>query len=255
MIRLQQLHKRYRDGDTLNHVLRGVDLHVTPGELVALMGASGSGKTTLLNVIGGLDQDYEGTVTVDGQELGRLNDGALSRFRNRTVSFIFQQFHLLPHLPVLHNVAMPSWFDPARSDAAFADQARAVLERVGLGHKLHAQPNHLSGGEKQRVAIARAIFNDPRVLLCDEPTGSLDTDHGARVLSVFRELHDTGDLTVVIVTHNPQVAAACDRTVTVRDGVVVGDTGQRETVPPSATAEPAGGARQATAPPAQEAGP
>lgn len=224
MIQLHQLHKSYRDGDTLNHVLRGVDLHVAPGELVALMGASGSGKTTLLNVIGGLDQNYEGTVVVDGQELGRLDDLALSRFRNRSVSFIFQQFHLLPHLPVVHNVAMPSWFDPARSDAALMDQARAVLERVGLGHKLHAQPNHLSGGEKQRVAIARAIFNGPKVLLCDEPTGALDTDNGARVLAVFRELHDEGDLTVVIVTHDPQVAAACDRTIQVSDGVVVADT-------------------------------
>ena len=220
MIELTDVHKRYHDGDVVNHVLRGVTMTVDDGELVALQGASGSGKSTLLNVIGALDKRYEGRVSVAGHELGAMNDKQLSRFRNRTVSFVFQLFHLLPHLPVLHNVMMPSWFDPERSDADLEGKARDVLDRVGLAHKADAKANHLSGGEKQRVAVARAIFNDPKILLCDEPTGALDTDNGKRVMEVLRQLNEEDGITVLVVTHDPLVAQGCHRVIRIRDGLI-----------------------------------
>ena len=221
MIRLVDVHKHYRDDGGDNHVLRGVSFDIADGEFVALMGQSGSGKSTLLNVIGALDQDYEGLVEVAGHTLRGLDDRALSRFRNQTVSFVFQQFHLLPHLPVIDNVAMPSWFDPGRDPAALRTKARELLDRVGLGHKADSHPARLSGGEKQRVAIARALFNEPKVLLADEPTGALDSASSDNVLQVFEELHKATGLTVIIVTHDPDVAARCQRTVRIGDGQVL----------------------------------
>ncbi len=223
MIRLVDVHKRYREQGRVNHVLRGVSLDIGAGELVALMGQSGSGKSTLLNVVGALDQDYEGKVEVAGQLLRGLGDRALSRFRNQTVSFVFQQFHLLPHLPVLDNVTMPSWFDPGRDPRALRDKAHELLIRVGLGDRAHARPGHLSGGEKQRVAIARALFNEPKVLLADEPTGALDSEASDNVLDVFAELHASTGLTVIVVTHDAEVAARCQRTVRILDGRIVDD--------------------------------
>ena len=221
MIELNNIEKSYRDGDRQNQVLRGVDLRIGAGEYVALMGASGSGKTTLLNIIGGLDSVYTGSAVVNGHDISNLDDRQLSIFRNRTVSFVFQQFHLLNHLPVLQNVLMPSWFNPEKTDLELEERAKAVLERVGLAHKIHATPNHLSGGEKQRVAIARAIFSAPKLLLCDEPTGALDSENGQRVLELFDELHTTDGITVVIVTHSPSVARHCKRTIAIADGRVV----------------------------------
>ena len=224
MIRLEDVRKSYREGPSLNAVLKGVSFEIASGEFVALMGTSGSGKTTLLNVIGALDQTYEGLVEVNGHALHKLNDAALSDFRNRTVGFVFQHFHLLPHLPVLDNVAMASWFDARRDAEDLETKARAVLERVGLGHKAKAASNHLSGGEKQRVAIARAIFNQPALLLADEPTGALDTQTGDRVMTLFKELNQSDGITILIVTHDPQVAAQCNRVIHIRDGHVLHST-------------------------------
>ncbi len=221
MIRLTDVHKHYREGSQDNHVLRGVGFEIEQGEMVALMGTSGSGKSTLLNIIGALDQHYTGRVEVCGQDLRAMKDKALSRFRNRTVSFVFQHFHLLSHLPVVDNVLMPSWFDPQRSERDLSVKAAEVLERVGLGHKLRQHTNHLSGGEKQRVAIARAIFNEPRILLCDEPTGALDSANGARVMELFRDLNAQDQLTVLVVTHDPLVAGQCQRVIHIRDGLIV----------------------------------
>jgi len=227
MIELKAIVKTYRaqDGGTETPVLRGVTLSVARGEMVALTGTSGSGKSTLLNVIGGLDRDFSGALRVDGQDLRALSDNALSAFRNRTVGFIFQQFHLLPHLPVLANVALPRWFDRRHDRQSFEADALAALDAVGLKHKAASRPNHLSGGEKQRIAIARALFNNPSVLLCDEPTGALDSENTTRVFDLIEKLNKARGLTVIVVTHEPDIAARCPRQVHLRDGVIVEDTG------------------------------
>lgn len=245
MIRLTGLHKTYTsEGGVDNHVLRGVDLEIAAGELVALMGSSGSGKTTLLNVIGALDQHYRGEVVIDGRALRGLGDTALSRFRNQTVGYIFQQFHLLPHLPVVDNVAMPRWFDAGAvvHEADERAEVARVLGRVGLTHKIDARPGHLSGGEKQRVAIARALFAKPKILLCDEPTGALDSETSAVVLDLIARLNADEGLTVVVVTHDPQVAARCRRVVRIVDGQIVpGDSGPAPSpgaAPPSPAEQP-----------------
>jgi putative ABC transport system ATP-binding protein len=221
MISLSDIHKTYGDDGAKNHVLRGLNLKIERSEMVALTGASGSGKSTLLNIIGGLDQGYTGDVEVSGQRLRALSDKTLSHFRNRTVGFIFQQFHLLPHLPVVDNVLMPSWF--ARDAHAGRKDAIAVLERVGLAHKVDARPNHLSGGERQRVAIARALFNRPSVLLCDEPTGALDSVNSDKVFELIIDLNKQEGLTVVIVTHEREIAKRCPRQVHIVDGAVASD--------------------------------
>jgi putative ABC transport system ATP-binding protein len=226
LIALRDVHKVYRaagPGEPAVPVLRGVDLTIAEGEMVALTGASGSGKSTLLNVIGGLDRDVQGEVRVDGAPLTALDDRALSAFRNRTVGFIFQQFHLLPHLSVAANVALPRWFDRGAAGSDALSEAREALDRVGLAHKASARPSHLSGGEKQRVAIARALFNRPRILLCDEPTGALDSANAARVFELIAELNRAARLTVVLVTHEAALAARCPRRVTLRDGCVLTD--------------------------------
>ncbi len=223
MIALSNIHKTYRTDGADNHVLRGVDLSIEAGDFVALMGSSGSGKTTLLNIIGALDQDYQGDATIAGQDPRTLGDKALSHFRNRSVSFIFQQFHLLNHLPVLDNVMMPSWFASDARDKR-PELAKEVLAKVGLAHKAGSRPNHLSGGEKQRVAIARAIFNRPKILLCDEPTGALDSATSDTVFHLIEDLNRTLGLTIVVVTHEPDIAARCRRTVRIVDGQVASDT-------------------------------
>ena len=223
MIHLQDVHKRYRDEGGENHVLRGITLDIAAGEFVALMGTSGSGKSTLLNIIGALDQDCEGDVRVDGQVLRGLDDRSISQFRNRTVSFVFQQFHLLPHMPVLDNVLVPGWFAGPGDEAARRARGLELLGRVGLDAMASKRPGHLSGGEKQRVAIARALFNRPKLLLADEPTGALDTASGALVMELFAELNREEGLTVVIVTHDQEVAARCDRVIRVRDGRILTD--------------------------------
>jgi putative ABC transport system ATP-binding protein len=229
LIRLHEVRKAYLDGSCPNEILRGVSLHIQQGELVALMGTSGSGKSTLLNMIGALDQDYQGEIFVAEQSLKALKDKALSRFRNATVSFVFQQFHLLPHLPVADNVAMPRWFSGPQSEGNVSRRVSALLERVGLTHKANASPNHLSGGEKQRVAIARALFNHPKILLADEPTGSLDDTSTQEIMGLFRELNERDGVTVLVVTHDREIASQCNRLVSIRQGCLVELAGQQST--------------------------
>jgi len=197
-------------------VLRDVSLAVEPGELLSLVGRSGSGKSTLLHIMGGLDRRYAGKATVLGHDLHALDDGRLARFRNREVGFVFQAFNLLDHLTARENVKLPAYFTDG--DNAGADErAVAALERVGIGDKAESRPSALSGGQKQRVAIARALYHAPKLLLCDEPTGNLDSETGAQIIELFRTLNNQG-LTLVIVTHEERVSSVASRVVRLADG-------------------------------------
>jgi putative ABC transport system ATP-binding protein len=212
LARVSDLHKRYGD----NEVLAGVSLAIEAGEWVAMVGRSGSGKSTLLHVLGGLDRDYVGEVEVLGQELGRLGDAELSRFRNREVGFVFQQFHLLEHLTVRENILLPAWFDRGPTVKA-EKQASEALARVGLADKADIRPGALSGGQKQRVVIARALLHQPPLLLADEPTGNLDSETGGQLIELFGELN-RGGLTLFVVTHEERVSQAARRVLRMNDG-------------------------------------
>jgi len=219
LIQLREVNKTYSTGRVEAHVLRDVELEVGPGELVAIVGTSGSGKSTLLNVVGGLDRDYTGQALVTGQDLARLSDGQLSRFRNSKVGFVFQQFNLLEHLSCAENVALPAMFsEVAVPDAR--ERAVAALTRVGIPEKVDELPANLSGGQKQRVAIARALFNRPPLLLCDEPTGNLDSRTGQQIIDLFVSLNTDDGITLLIVTHEARVSTAAHRVVRLEDGRV-----------------------------------
>ncbi len=181
-----------------------------------MLGPSGSGKSTLLGIVGGLDRDYQGKVAVFGEDLRGLSDRALSRLRGDRIGFVFQAFHLLAHLSVLDNVLAPALF--TADDAGLRPRALALLERLGLADRALDTPARLSGGQRQRVAIARALLRRPALLLCDEPTGNLDAETGARTIELFRDLHREGGLTVVAVTHEERLAAVATRTLHLRDG-------------------------------------
>ena len=214
------LNKRYRVGSQDIHVLRDLELTVDAGEMVAVMGASGVGKSTLLHLLGGLDRPDSGTVVVDGRDLSTLSDDALVGFRNTRVGFVFQFHHLLPEVSALENAEMPMRIArrrPAESRAS----ARALLEAVGLGERMEHRPSMLSGGEQQRVAVARALVMQPALILADEPTGDLDERTGDSLNALFRQMHRERGLTSVIATHNPRLAAACDRVLRLEGGALV----------------------------------
>jgi putative ABC transport system ATP-binding protein len=200
-------------------VLRGVSLDVAPGELIALVGQSGSGKSTLLNIVGGLDKPDGGQVTVLGHDYAKTGEAELARLRNRSIGFVFQAFNLLDHLTCLGNVMLPASFDPR----ATAPEPRGLeaLDRVGLADYAHRRPTEMSGGQKQRVAIARALFGKPELLLCDEPTGNLDSATGAEVIDFFQELNTKDGVTLVIVTHERRVSTIAQRVIAMRDGAIV----------------------------------
>jgi putative ABC transport system ATP-binding protein len=201
--------------------LRGANLRVAPGEFVAIMGPSGCGKSTLLNLIAGLDVADEGTVRVDDQVLGDLDENGLAQMRRRSIGIVFQFFNLLEGMTALENVVMPALIAGSKRRAA-EDRARDLLDLLGLGDKADQLPAGLSGGQRQRLAIARALANEPTVLLADEPTGALDSEGGAEVLELFRRLHQGGQ-TIVMVTHDQPVADAAQRIVRMRDGQVEDD--------------------------------
>ncbi len=216
MIELSNIRKTYRQGGSDIHALDGIDLHIRHGEFIAVMGPSGSGKSTLLNVLGGLDRPDSGRYRLAEDEISALDDDAASDVRNRRIGFVFQSFHLLPRLTVLENVLLPQRY--ARSaDPQAPQRARALLERIGLGQRLHHLPGQLSGGQLQRAAIARALLNQPALLLADELTGNLDSSSAADVMALLRELH-AGGQTLVLVTHDPAIAACAQRTIHLRDG-------------------------------------
>jgi putative ABC transport system ATP-binding protein len=222
VVRLRDVTKSYGEGNAKTQVLRGVSFDIAAGELLALVGQSGSGKSTLLNIIGGLDRPDAGEVEVLGVDTQRANDGHLARMRNESIGFVFQGFNLLDHMNVLDNVTIPSAF--SRDGKDVEGRGREALRRVGLADFAHRRPGELSGGQKQRVAIARALFSSPKLLLCDEPTGSLDSDTGKEVIDFFRELNAKDGVTLVIVTHERRISSVAKRVIAMRDGAIVETT-------------------------------
>ncbi len=220
MIETQDLKKRYRMGDVDVSALNGVDLRVETGEFMSIMGPSGSGKTTLLNLIGALDRPTEGKVRIKGTDISRLNDDELAELRNREIGFVFQFFNLVARMSALKNVEMPMAFAGVSQDER-KRRATELLESVGLGDRIDHRPTELSGGEQQRVAIARALVNNPSVVLCDEPTGNVDSKTGKEVMEILRKLNREQQQTFVIVTHDPLVAESVDRIAHMQDGVII----------------------------------
>jgi putative ABC transport system ATP-binding protein len=222
VIDIRGLEKTYVSGHNRIHALRGIDLTIEAGEMVAVMGASGSGKSTLMNMIGALDRPSAGTYVLDGERVDRLSRNALADIRNRRVGFVFQGFNLLARTSALENVELPLLYDRSarRIDAPTA--AREALESVGLGDRMTHPPSELSGGQQQRVAIARALVTRPALLLADEPTGNLDSRTSVEIMALFQELND-GGLTVVMVTHEADISRYARRIVELRDGKVVRD--------------------------------
>jgi putative ABC transport system ATP-binding protein len=221
VISLRQVVKNYPMGDADVHALRGISLDIHRGDFVAIMGASGSGKSTLMNIVGCLDVPTRGHFWLDGVDVRTLDDDDLARIRNRKIGFVFQSFNLLPRMSAVANVELPLVYSGVRAHERRARAARA-LDAVGLGQRMDHFPSELSGGQQQRAAVARAIVTNPALVLADEPTGNLDTESSLDVMSVFDELHSQGR-TVVLITHEEDIAAYTERVVKLRDGQIVED--------------------------------
>ena len=216
MIKLTGIHKSFGQLE----VLKGIDLHIKEGEFVSIVGASGAGKTTLLQIIGTLDTDNEGEVIINGVNIKKLSDKQLSAFRNKELGFVFQFHQLLPEFTALENVCIPGYI--ARRDSKEVEEkAKELLTKLGLQDRFHHKPSELSGGEKQRVAVARALINDPKLILADEPSGSLDSGNKKELHSLLRKLCNEYGLTILLVTHDNELAETSDRIIEMRDGMIV----------------------------------
>ncbi len=222
VIHLQDITKVYQMGDVRVEALRGVSLTICQGEMVAIMGPSGSGKSTLMNIIGCLDQPTAGIYRLAGDDVSRLDDNRLAEIRSRRLGFVFQSFNLLARTTALANVELPLVYGGTRPNDR-RELARAALGAVGLQDRMHHRPNELSGGQQQRVAIARALVNNPSIILADEPTGNLDSKAGAEVMGLFQKLNIEKGITVVLVTHEPDIAEHTRRILHTYDGLVVSD--------------------------------
>jgi ABC-type lipoprotein export system ATPase subunit len=224
LIRLEDIHKTYHLGEVDVPVLKGVSLTIARGELAALMGVSGSGKTTLMNLLGCLDRPSSGRYWLDGQQIESLSADQRALVRNRKIGFVFQSFNLLPRTSALENVMMPlSYTAEQLSEREWRRRAKALLERVGLGDRLDHEPSQLSGGQQQRVAIARALVNNPPLVLADEPTGALDSRTSEEILRLFQQLNAEEGITIILVTHDANVAGHARRVVRIKDGLIEDD--------------------------------
>lgn len=225
MIQLASIKKSYSLGNEDVLVLNGIDLKINRGEFISIMGPSGSGKSTLMNIIGFLDRPTEGTYFLNGKEVLQYKEHELAKIRNRAIGFVFQQFNLLPRLNALKNVELPMIYAGVRKKER-EERAKEALEKVGLGDRMLHLPNELSGGQKQRVAIARAIVNKPDLILADEPTGALDTKTSEQIMELFTMLNKEDGTTVIVVTHEEEVASYANRLILLRDGYIVQDIDQ-----------------------------
>ncbi len=221
LIRMENIHKSFQMGPVKVEVLKGIDLEVKAGEMLAVAGTSGCGKSTLMNIMGFLDIPDSGKYLLEGQEASTLSDSDLSSIRNKKIGFVFQQFNLLPKLTALENVCLPLIYRGMKEKDQHK-KARDTLSLVGMDDRRHHKPSELSGGQQQRVAIARALSGDPALILADEPTGALDTRVGQDIMDLFLELNSKKGITMVIITHDLKIAAQCGRKVSMRDGAVRG---------------------------------
>jgi len=218
---IKALYKTYKNGTNRLDVLKGIDLTIKNHEFLAIQGPSGAGKSTLLHILGGLDNPSGGKVVYEGVNIYALSEDERAIFRNRKVGFVFQFYHLLPELSALENVLLPSLFKSWSQKYKALAYAKSILESLGLAERMQHRPNQLSGGEEQRVAIARALINRPQMLLCDEPTGNLDSENGEKILSLLKKLNKEEEVTIILVTHDKEIAHTADRVVYLKDGALV----------------------------------
>ncbi|MFH1355314.1 MAG: ABC transporter ATP-binding protein [Candidatus Omnitrophota bacterium] len=223
MLQAKNIHKVFKNGKKSLAILKGVDLDINNGEFTAIVGPSGAGKSTLLHILGGLDFPSQGQVIFQGEDVYSLGDSAISRIRNQRIGFVFQFYHLLSEFTVLENILMPAmiWLNPRTQNLEPKNNAIKLLEQVGLGERINHFPSQLSGGERQRAAIVRGLINKPGLLLCDEPTGNLDSKTGHDIISLIKQISAREQMTVILVTHNLELAKVADKIYHLRDGRLV----------------------------------